>query len=139
MSRQLEFIGVIQAVESSMWGSSMYMLFRGVRVEENSKGVRVEGEDKRSELGTFAHSDIQRMGMRTQQRLRRCGQWCGRITTVVLCKVGGYFKSKGVTAFIKYCYYIEYGGLRDCDLEKHLGRAERMEKQELETSVDNSF
>lgn len=45
-----------------MWGSSMHMLFRDVRVEENSKGVRVEREDKRSELGAFAHSDIQRMG-----------------------------------------------------------------------------
>lgn len=122
-----------------MWGSSMHMLFRDVRVEENSKGVRVEGEDKRSELGAFAHSDIQRMGDEDSAKTEKVWPVVWEDHHRGALQDWGIFQEQRSDCLYQYCYYIEYGGLSDCDLEKHLGRAERMEKQELETSVDNSF
>lgn len=100
----------------------------------------MEGKEKRSELGALGHSDIQRMGDEESAKTEKVWpvRWEGHHRGALQGE-GGYFKGKGVTAFINYCYYIDYGGLSDCDVEKHLGRAERMEKQEFETSVDNSF
>ena len=52
----------MQVGESSTWGSSVYMLFKDIRLEGNPKRVRVDGEEKGSEPGAPGHSDDQSTG-----------------------------------------------------------------------------